>query len=157
MESSSARRELLQDLLNLVARRKRALADRIEKIAHRDALQVHELASAGAEIPEDLRAGLADLPCAAVAGGGAAQETNEAFREALRVLGDRGALAGLRECATPLEALVHEERTMRMTVVGSLVLAIGAGLIFGAIYYKTHREECTARLDAWRRRFDVWE
>jgi hypothetical protein len=55
------------------------------------------------------------------------------------------------------KVLAHMERNARMTVVGSLVLVIGALLVFGAIYYKTHREEWTTRLDRWRKRFGDWE
>ncbi len=49
------------------------------------------------------------------------------------------------------------ERTGRMTAVGFLVLVIGAALVAGAIYYKTHRVQLSARLDAWRQRFGEWE
>ncbi|MBI3854878.1 MAG: hypothetical protein HY293_04225, partial [Planctomycetes bacterium] len=48
-------------------------------------------------------------------------------------------------------------RSQRMTVVGTVVLVVGAGLIFGAIYYKTHRKEVGDVLDRWRLRFGGWE
>ena len=43
------------------------------------------------------------------------------------------------------KVLILMERSARMTVVGSLVLLIGAALVFGAIYYKTNK----ARIDEW--------
>ena len=49
------------------------------------------------------------------------------------------------------------ECSVRMTLVGSLVLVVGAGLVFGAIYYKTHRKEIGDLLDRWRLRFAGWE
>jgi hypothetical protein len=49
------------------------------------------------------------------------------------------------------------ERAQRMTWVGTLVLLLGAALVAGAIYYKTHREAVNRRLAAWRRRFGEWE
>ncbi len=56
-----------------------------------------------------------------------------------------------------VRALVHAERSARMTVVGSLVLVIGAALVFGAIYYKTNKD----RFDDWlarrRAKFGTWE
>jgi hypothetical protein len=56
-----------------------------------------------------------------------------------------------------VKAVALLERTARMTIVGSSVLALGAMLVFGAIYYKTHRAEIGARLDRWRLRFTGWE
>lgn len=49
------------------------------------------------------------------------------------------------------------ERSVRMTIVGSLVLLVGAGLVFGAIYYKTHRAEIADLLGRWRLKFAGWE
>ena len=49
------------------------------------------------------------------------------------------------------------DRAARMTLVGILVLLLGAALVAGAIYYKTHREALNKRLDGWRRRFGEWE
>ena len=54
-------------------------------------------------------------------------------------------------------ALSGLERSGRMTAVGILVLVIGAALVIGAIYYKTHREDWNSRIAAWRRRFGEWE
>jgi len=43
------------------------------------------------------------------------------------------------------KVLVQMERSARMTIIGSLVLVIGAILVFGAIYYKNNK----AKFDAW--------
>ncbi len=56
-----------------------------------------------------------------------------------------------------VKAVVAMERTARMTIVGSSVLALGAGLVFGAIYYKTHKAEITERLSRFRMKFAGWE
>jgi len=56
-----------------------------------------------------------------------------------------------------VKAVGHMERSLRMTMVGSLVLLVGAALVFGAIYYKTHKAEIGALLDRWRLRFAGWE
>jgi hypothetical protein len=56
-----------------------------------------------------------------------------------------------------VRALVHAERSVRMTVVGSLVLLIGAALVFGAIYYKTNKDRIDAWLERWRAKFGTWE
>jgi hypothetical protein len=56
-----------------------------------------------------------------------------------------------------VKAVASMERTARMTIVGSSVLAVGAGLVFGAIYYKTHKTEIAARMAKWRLRFSGWE
>ncbi len=53
--------------------------------------------------------------------------------------------------------LIHADRSLRMTAIGSLVLGLGAALVFGAIYYKTNREKLEARLGRWRGRFGDWE
>ena len=49
------------------------------------------------------------------------------------------------------------ERGPKMTVIGALVLIVGAALVFGAIYYKTHREQLAARFGQLRKRLDRWE
>ncbi|MHC4452866.1 MAG: hypothetical protein ACYS0E_22455, partial [Planctomycetota bacterium] len=49
------------------------------------------------------------------------------------------------------------ERATRMSAVGVLVLLLGAGLVAGAIYYKTHRERVNAAVDQWRRRLGEWD
>ncbi len=53
--------------------------------------------------------------------------------------------------------LLQADRGVRMTVVGSLVLLLGAGLVFGAIYWRTHQSEIEAWLGRWRARFGSWE
>ena len=53
--------------------------------------------------------------------------------------------------------LAGMERSSRMTVVGSLVLLIGVTLVFGAIYYKTHRQRINETIDRWRVKAGEWE
>jgi len=55
------------------------------------------------------------------------------------------------------KVLVSMERSARMTVVGSLVLLLGALVVFGAIYYKTNQAAFDAWVDRWRRRLLGWE
>jgi hypothetical protein len=56
-----------------------------------------------------------------------------------------------------VKAVALLERTARMTIVGSSVLAVGTTLVFGAIYYKTHRQEIEERMGRWRTRLSGWE
>ena len=44
-----------------------------------------------------------------------------------------------------------------LTAVGLLVLVVGAGVVVGAIYFKTHRERLGGKIDSWRKRFGDWE
>jgi hypothetical protein len=53
--------------------------------------------------------------------------------------------------------LVQMDRVARMAWIGGQVLALGAALVFGAIYYKTHQEEVSERLSRWRERLGGWE
>jgi hypothetical protein len=55
------------------------------------------------------------------------------------------------------KAVAQLDRSLRMTMLGSLVLVVGAGLVFGAIYYKTHRKEIGDLIERWRLRFAGWE
>ncbi len=55
------------------------------------------------------------------------------------------------------KVLVLMERSARMTVVGSLVLMIGAILVFGAIYYKTSKERIDALASRWRLKLAQWQ
>lgn len=55
------------------------------------------------------------------------------------------------------KALVLMERGVRMTVIGSLVLGLGAILVFGAIYYKTHKARFEAWHSKWRLKLGQWE
>jgi hypothetical protein len=55
------------------------------------------------------------------------------------------------------KVLVLMERSARMTVVGSLVLLIGAALVFGAIYYKTNKARIDALLDDCRLKLAQWQ
>ena len=49
------------------------------------------------------------------------------------------------------------ERSSRMTIIGSIVLLVGVGLVFGAIYYKTHRNRINQQLDRLRAKVGDWE
>lgn len=53
--------------------------------------------------------------------------------------------------------MVQMERSSRMTMVGSIVLLIGLGLVFGTLYYKTHEESMNRHLDRWRKTLGGWE
>jgi predicted membrane channel-forming protein YqfA (hemolysin III family) len=55
------------------------------------------------------------------------------------------------------KSLLHMERSVRMSLIGSQVLLVGAALVFGAIYYKTHQEQVNLWVEAWRRRMLEWE
>ena len=55
------------------------------------------------------------------------------------------------------KVLVQMERSARMTVIGSFVLAIGAVLVFGAIYYKTNKAKLDAWVEGWRLRLAGWQ
>jgi hypothetical protein len=71
------------------------------------------------------------------------------------VLGFAGVLVDLASIV--VKVLVRMERGERMTSVGVLVLLIGAALVGGAVYYKTHRDEIDERLAVWRGRLGAWE
>ena len=49
------------------------------------------------------------------------------------------------------------ERSSRMTAIGSIVLLVGVGLVFGAIYYKTHRDHINGQLNRLRAKAGEWE
>jgi CDP-diglyceride synthetase len=55
------------------------------------------------------------------------------------------------------KVLVKMERSSRMTIIGVLVLVIGAVLVFGAIYYKTNKAKFDAWVDGWRRKLSQWQ
>ena len=55
------------------------------------------------------------------------------------------------------KVLALMERSARMTVVGSLVLLIGAILVFGAIYYKTSKPRIDAMVNRWRLKLAQWQ
>ena len=55
------------------------------------------------------------------------------------------------------KVLVLMERSARMTVIGSLVLLIGAILVFGAIYYKTSKARIDAMASRWRLKLAQWQ
>ena len=55
------------------------------------------------------------------------------------------------------KVLKSMNRDLQMTVIGSLVLLVGVGLVFGAIYYKTHRDGINQRLNLLRAKVGDWE
>lgn len=59
--------------------------------------------------------------------------------------------------ATAYKVVRQMERSTQMTTIGSLVLIAGIGLVFGAIYYKTHRDSWNSYLTRWQQRIGVWE
>jgi hypothetical protein len=56
-----------------------------------------------------------------------------------------------------VKIVMHMERSVKMTLVGSMVLLLGAALVFGAIWVKTHQKELSAAFERWRLRFAGWE
>jgi len=56
-----------------------------------------------------------------------------------------------------VKVLTHMDRGERMTSVGVLVLLLGAALVGGAVYYKTHRDELDRIAEAWRARLAAWD
>ncbi|HEV7502803.1 MAG TPA: hypothetical protein VGQ33_22450, partial [Vicinamibacteria bacterium] len=71
------------------------------------------------------------------------------------VLGFAGVAVDLASIV--VKALVYMDRGERMTSVGILVLLMGAALVGGAVYYKTHRDEIDSMTDSWRARLDAWD
>ena len=69
-------------------------------------------------------------------------------------LGFAGLMVDL--CALGYKQLVGMDRGIRMTVIGAIVLLIGVSLVVGAVYFKTHRDEISARLRKWRSRSNSW-
>jgi len=53
--------------------------------------------------------------------------------------------------------LAEVDRTMRMTVIGGVVLAIGSSLVIGAIYYKTNRSQIEGIILRLRQKIANWE
>jgi hypothetical protein len=49
------------------------------------------------------------------------------------------------------------DQTAQRAAIGALLLVIGIGLIAGAIYYKTHRDQINDVIDRWRKRLGAWE
>ncbi|MEM7232943.1 MAG: hypothetical protein AAF517_12240, partial [Planctomycetota bacterium] len=72
------------------------------------------------------------------------------------------AIAGMTGLFVDLALLVYRtlremERGHRMTIIGGIVLAVGAALIFGTVYYKANRETLTSRLEGWKHRLGSWD
>ncbi len=53
--------------------------------------------------------------------------------------------------------VLSAERTVQMSVLGGLVLLVGAVLVGGTIYVQANRERISARTASWRQRFAAWE
>ena len=49
------------------------------------------------------------------------------------------------------------DQTAQRATIGALLLIIGIGLVGGAIYFKTHRDEINGKLNRWRSRLGDWE
>ena len=58
---------------------------------------------------------------------------------------------------SPEAERVLMERSARMTVVGSLVLLLGAALVFGAVYYKTNKTNLDALAGKLRLKLAAWQ
>lgn len=71
------------------------------------------------------------------------------------VLGFAGLMVDV--CSILFKVLRGMERGSRMMIVGSMVLLVGVGLVFGAIYYKTHRDRINRQLDRLRTKVGDWE
>jgi hypothetical protein len=71
------------------------------------------------------------------------------------ILGFTGLMVDLASIV--VKVLARADRSVRMTAVGSMVLAVGTALVFGAIYYKTHRKEIEETLGRLRLRLASWE
>jgi len=54
------------------------------------------------------------------------------------------------------KVLVALERSARMTMIGTLVLVLGALLVFAAIYYKTNKAVLDAWVQKWGQRLAQW-
>jgi hypothetical protein len=59
--------------------------------------------------------------------------------------------------ATFVRVVGQMERSLRMTAVGSVILLVGAALVFGAIYYKANQAQVAGFLQRWRARTAKWE
>lgn len=70
-------------------------------------------------------------------------------------VGTGGVLVAL--ASITYRALAGIDRTARMSAIGVLVLLIGAGLVGGAIYVKTHRERVADAVERWRKRLGEWD
>ena len=54
-------------------------------------------------------------------------------------------------------ALVLPLLPRRAQAIGALLLVIGIGLVGGAIYYKTRRDQINKIIDRWRSKLGAWE
>lgn len=56
-----------------------------------------------------------------------------------------------------VKTLAAADRTLRMSAIGAIVLALGVLLIAGTIFVKTHRAAVDETVGRWRRRLGEWE
>ena len=49
------------------------------------------------------------------------------------------------------------DQSVQRAAVGGLLLVVGLGLVGGAIFYKTHRDQINNTIHRWRQRLDGWE
>jgi len=49
------------------------------------------------------------------------------------------------------------EQSTQRAAIGGLLLVVGIGLVGGAIYYKTHRDQINDTINRWRQRLGAWE
>jgi hypothetical protein len=49
------------------------------------------------------------------------------------------------------------ERTYQMTIIGLVLLLIGAAVVAGSVYYKTQRERVELALASVRKKLGVWD
>ena len=49
------------------------------------------------------------------------------------------------------------DQTAQRATIGALLLVIGIGLVGGAIYYKTRRDQVDNVIDSWRKKLGAWE
>ena len=54
-------------------------------------------------------------------------------------------------------AVADMDKGARITIMGTSILIIGGALVFGALYYKTHQEKISVRIQKLRAAFGVWE
>lgn len=55
------------------------------------------------------------------------------------------------------KAVWHMDRSIQMTIVGVLILAVGVLLVGGTVYYKANRDRLSGALAGWFQRFGDWE
>ena len=69
--------------------------------------------------------------------------------------GIAGFLITLASVAT--HHILSLNKNTQMTIMGVAFLLMGAALVFGHLYYKTHQENVLGKIKKWRQRLGVWE